>query len=259
MGNTVDAKRAVVLLCAVATAALVVALAAVASKPAQAATYRLPDLGMARLTNIQIQNASGQRLLRFDTKIVNTGAGRFEVHGSRPSTSTPTMSVTQRVFDGAGGHRDLATAAEMYYAGDGHNHWHVRNLQRFTLTRLDSGANVGTGAKSGFCFFDNYRYGSTRDPFYTAVGGACRYGAPSALRVKMGLSVGWGDRYSWKLPGQYIDVTGLPPGTYRLRCVADPSGWFREEDDANNFTWVDLQLTRDGARVLEYGPNAQRV
>src|SRR5215210_7770668 len=111
MVDTMGAKRAVVLLCAVAVAALVVAQAVVASKPAQAATYRLPDLQMARLTNIQIQNASGRHLLRFDTKIVNTGVGRFEVHGSRTSTATPTMSVTQRIFDGAGGHRDLATAA----------------------------------------------------------------------------------------------------------------------------------------------------
>src|SRR5215217_3536657 len=106
-------KRAVALLCAVAVATLVVAYAVFASKPARAATYRLPDLEMARLTNIQIQNTSGHNLLRFDTRIVNTGVGRFEVHGSRPSTSTPTMGVTQRIFDGVGGHRNLATAAKM--------------------------------------------------------------------------------------------------------------------------------------------------
>jgi len=254
-----SAKRAIVLLCAVATAALVVALAVIAGKPAQAATDRLPDLGMAKLTKIQIQNPSGRRLLRFNTKIVNTGAGRFEVHGSRPSTSTSTMSVTQRIFDGAGGHRDVSTAAEMYYAGDGHNHWHVRNLQRFELKRLDNGVKVGTGAKEGFCFFDNYRFGSTREPFYTAAGGACGNGESSALRVKMGLRVGWGDIYTWNLPGQYIDITGLSPGKYRLKCVADPSGWFREKDNTNNFTWVDLQLTSDGVRVLEYGPSAQPI
>ena len=169
------------------------------------------------------------------------------------------MSVTQRIFDGAGGHRDVSTAVRMYYAGDGHNHWHVRNLQSFKLTRLDNGVKVGTGAKHGFCFFDNYRYGSTRDPFYTAAGGACGYGASSALRVMMGLSVGWGDIYRWRLPGQYFDIKGLSPGQYRLRCVADPAGWFREEDNTNNFTWVDIRLTREGVRALEYGPSAQRI
>ena len=87
--DTVDAKRAVVLLCAVATAALVVALAVVASKPARAATDRLPDLGMARFTNIQIQNASGQRLLRFDTKIANTGSGRLRCTALAPPPQPP--------------------------------------------------------------------------------------------------------------------------------------------------------------------------
>lgn len=149
--------------------------------------------------------------------------------------------------------------AAWYYAGDGHNHWHVRNLERYALTRLDNGVKVGTGAKHGFCFFDNYRYGSTHDPFYTAASGACGYGSSSALRVKMGLSVGWGDIYSWKLPDQCIDITGLSSGKYRLTGVADQSDWFSEEDDTNNFTWVDLQLTRDGARVLQYGPSASRI
>jgi hypothetical protein len=205
VSHTMSPKRALsILLCAVTTAGLMLALSFVASSPARSAAYRLSDLGIAKLTNIQIQT-------------------------------------------------------KMYYAGDGHNHWHVRNLQRFTLTRLDNGVKVGTGAKHGFCFFDNYRYGSTREPYYTAVDGSCAYGAPKALKVKMGLSVGWGDIYRWKLPGQYVDITGLASGRYRLRCVADPSCWFREKDDTNNFAWVDLQITRIGVTVLEYGPSAQHV
>lgn len=143
----------------------------------------------------------------------------------------------------------------MYYSGDGHDHWHVRNLERFTLQRLDNGVKVGTGAKHGFCFYDNYRYGSTRAPFYTMARGAC--GAHSDLRVKMGLSVGWGDIYNWNLPDQYIDITGLTPGRYRLRGVADPSNWFRETNGTNNFTWVNLQLTGNGGvRVLKHGSSA---
>ena len=125
-------KRAVVLLCALAAATLVVLLAVAASKkPAAAATDQLPDLGMYKLTNIQIKKCTdttgdcafaGQLQLRFDTRIVNSGAGAFEAHGSRADTSTPTMSVTQRIFDAAGGYRDVPTAAQMYYAGDGHYH-----------------------------------------------------------------------------------------------------------------------------------------
>jgi hypothetical protein len=123
------------------------------------------------------------------------------------------------------------------------------------LTRLDNGRKVGTIAKHGFCFFDNYHYGSNRDRFYTVARGACG-DSSSDLRVRMGLSVGWGDIYRWNLPGQYINITGLSPGRYRLRGVADSSGWFREKNNANNSTWVDIQLTRNGVRVLDRGPSA---
>src|ERR687890_2672100 len=97
-------KRAVVLLCALAAATVVVLLAVAASKkPAAAATDQLPDLGMYKLTNIQIKKCTtttgdcafaGQLQLRFDTRIVNSGAGAFGAHWSSAGTSAPTMSVT---------------------------------------------------------------------------------------------------------------------------------------------------------------------
>jgi hypothetical protein len=226
------------------------------SRPAYAASDRLPDLGMAKFRDLQVQRTTdGRKLLRFSSIIVNVGDGRFEARGQRPNTGTSTMTVSQRIYNDAGGYRNVATDAVMYYSGDGHNHWHVRDLESFTLKRLDNGVKVGTGAKHGFCFYDNYRYGSTRAPFYTLAGGAC--GISSDLRVKMGLSVGWGDIYDWNLPGQYIDITRLSPGKYKLWGVADPSGWFQEEVGTNNFTWVNLQLTGDGGvRVLRHGPSA---
>jgi hypothetical protein len=230
------------------------------SRPAYAASDRLPDLGMAKFRDLQIQRTDGRKLLRFSSIIVNVGDGRFEVRGQRPSTATNTMTVRQRIYNDAGGYRNVSTDAVMYFSGDrdgddGHYHWHVRKLEGFKLTRLDNGVKVGTIAKHGFCFYDNYRYGSTRDPFYTLASGACGRGA-SDLRVRMGVSRGWGDRYKWNLPGQYIDITGLSPGQYRLRGMADPSGLFREKDNTNNYTWVDLQITRDGVRVVSHGPSA---
>jgi hypothetical protein len=66
----------------------------------------------------------------------------------------------------------------------------------------------------------------------------------------MGLSVGWGDVYQWSLPGQYIDITDLPPGTYRLRAVADPSHWFVEQDNTRNDTWLDLAIAGQVVRIL---------
>jgi hypothetical protein len=231
-------------------------------RPAHAASDRLPDLGMARLKNLYIKTCTdtsgdcaykGQHQLRFDTVIVNVGAGKFEARGSRPDTST-SMTVKQRIYDDAGGYRDRATTAQMYFAGDGHNHWHLKNLERYELIRLDNGNKVGNGAKEGFCFFDNVQFGSPKAAFYTGCGND-----PSALKVTMGLSRGWGDLYGAGTVGQYIDVTNLASGRYKLRATADGPNWFSESNNANNFTWVDIQLSGDSVSIIRYGPSARRL
>jgi hypothetical protein len=75
--------------------------------------------------------------------------------------------------------------------------------------------------------------------------------------VTMGLSVGWGDVYAWSLPDQYVDITGLTSGHYRLATTADAPNWFVESNNSNNPTWVDLQLEGSGRiRVIRYGPAA---
>ncbi len=235
-----------------ATAAAVVALL-MAHAAAKAATDLLPDLRMARLQNLYIQKTmDGRKLLRFDSIVVNVGAGKMETRGQRPDTSTSTMAVTQRIFNDAGGYRDRPTSAVMYYAGDGHTHWHLRDLETFELIRRDNGAKVGTGAKHGFCFFDNYPFGSPQAPYYTG----CASNQPSALQVTMGLSKGWGDIYDASLPDQYIDITGLTSGRYRMRATADKQGWFSEGVESNNYTWVDIQLKGNTVKVVRYGPAA---
>jgi hypothetical protein len=221
-----------------------------------AAADRLPDLGMARLADIRGDKSDGRYLLRYTTVIVNVGAGAFELKGQRGSTGDAEMSVSQRIYDDAGGSRLVPTNATMYFAGDGHLHWHVRDLETSELIRVDSGAKVGTAAKHGFCFFDNspYRLSLPRAP-QSAVYTGC--GTASSLTVTMGLSVGWGDVYRWSLPDQYIDITGLTAGRYRLLVTADAANWFVESSNSNNATWVDLQLKGNARpRVLAYGPAA---
>jgi hypothetical protein len=75
----------------------------------------------------------------------------------------------------------------------------------------------------------------------------------------MGLSVAWRDVYSASLPNQYIDITELPAGRYRLWAEADPvgtdrsTGWFVESDETNNVTWVDFELELDPPSVRVVG------
>jgi hypothetical protein len=240
---------------ALAAAAAVVALLVAYAPPAGAASDRMPDLGMAHPQNLQVQNNDGRKLLRFDSIVVNVGAGPFEVHGARAAGTSSDMTTQQRIFDDAGGSRDVSTPATMYFGGDGHNHWHVRDLEDFELVRLDNGNLVGTGAKHGFCFFDNYRYGSDKPAFYTPPTGACAGGA-SAAQTMMGLSVGWGDIYRRTLPDQYIDITGLTSGRYRLTARADADDWFQESDNTNNFSWVDIQIRANKVTIVAYGPSA---
>jgi hypothetical protein len=245
------------------TALVVVGVAVAAvlalSRPpaAAAATDRLPDLGMARLRDFSIDTTTrpGRRLLRFTTIIVNVGAGPFETIGRRSSTSTTQMAVSQRIRTSAGTYREISTPAVMFWAGDGHDHWHVRDVEAYRLIRLDNGRRVGTGAKHGFCYFDNTAYrlglaGAPSAPVYKGCGWA------GALRVTTGLSVGWGDTYPAGIAFQWIDITGLRSGLYRLRATADPANWFAETNNANNSTWVTLRLTGSGVRVLTYGPAA---
>src|SRR6267378_4698044 len=223
-----------------------------------AAADRLPDLGMARLSGLSIGWSNGHRVLRYSTTIVNVGSGRFELHGQRASTADPLMSVSQRVYDDAGGWRDIATSAAMIYAGDGHNHWHVRDLQLQEVFRAD-GSSAGRSDKRGFCFWDNIRYrltlpGAPQSPVY----GESGCGDQGSLTTAVGLSIGWGDIYPASLPDQNVNITGLADGRYRLVVTADPGSWFAESNEANNSTWVDFELYRGGrrVRVLGYGPTA---
>jgi hypothetical protein len=269
-GFTSAKKRLVVSVVAIALALLTLVVVQAPSRPAYAATDNLPDLGMLHPKSLELQTVGGERHLRFASIIVNVGEGPFELHGERaapdpppdavpcpdPETANQLCTVKQRIFDDAGGSRDVDTSATMEFGGDGHNHWHVKQLEDFELQRLDNGTKVGTFEKRGFCFFDNYLYGSSDPAFYTRSSGSCGRSA-SATQTFMGLSVGWGDRYGKGLPDQYIDITGLTPGNYRLIGTADPNGWFTESDNTNNVSWVDIKLTtRNTVRIVAYGPSA---
>ena len=236
------------------------------SAPAGSATGpTYPDLGMARLADFTLDRpGDGRVLLRFSATIVNVGQGPMELNAARSIASGP-FSVSQKLY-GADGNVSVATpGVSLVYGGDGHNHWHINNLESYELKRLDNGVKVGTGAKSGFCFFDTTAYrttlpGAPASSVYRTAN-ACAYNNQSAMSVTMGISVGWGDRYASSLPDQYIDVTNLSPGKYRLEATADPSGWFAETNESNNMTWVDISVTthrKHGTtlRIVSYGPSA---
>jgi hypothetical protein len=251
-------RAALVSLLVAVVGALVIPAAPVHA-PAVAGTALIPDLAVAPLEDFQIQWAGGRRLLRFSSTMVNIGAGHFELRGSRSSAAGP-MAIHQVIYDTTA--RDapivqyIVTPATATYSGDGHNHWHIDEMVRFDLW----GSSVGgvlRGSKIGFCFLDTDPYdvslpGASPSPYYS---GSWCGNDPNALANRMGMSIGWGDEYDWFLPMQWVDITGLPSGTYNVRARVDPNGSFLETDEANQCAYVTVSLseTSDDVGIVGSG------
>jgi hypothetical protein len=229
-----------------------------------AATLR-PDLQMVRLHDWHIQNVNGRRLLRFTTIFVNAGPGRFELRGSRSSQSDKTMEMDQMIYRADGSRVRRGTQAVAMYAGDGHDHWHVQGVVTYEAWALSGPQDARRGAKTGFCFFDTTPWDlslphARQTGFYKQEW--C--GTQASLTNRVGVSVGWGDRYPWDFVFQWIDITGLPGGTYRVRATVDIHDFYRETDEFDNCVWSEVRIPAPGSgnkvKVLRNGrgcgPNA---
>ncbi len=69
------------------------------------------------------------------------------------------------------------------------------------------------------------------------------------MRTTNGISVGWGDLYPAKFAFQWIDITGLPAGTYTVRAAVDLYGKFVESNETNNCTWSRVSFKATGTKV----------
>ena len=215
--------------------------------PVMAATDKLPDLKVATTLDFRIAlSPSGRRYLRFSGLMLNTGQGPFDLRGKRASTSSP-WSVDQVIYRSGGSARRIHTSATMGYAGDGHNHWHV--LRMLTYHMYSPTQSTLKTAKIGFCFFDtNRKYslpGTPRSRHYLQSG--C--GTRTSLSTHVGISVGWGDLYPDTFAYQWIEITGVPAGTYTVRGAVDLYGKFTEFSEKNNCTWTRISFGATGTKV----------
>lgn len=136
-----------------------------------------------------------RRLLRFDTVVLNRGGSDLVV-GDRSDPNNP-------------------YAAWFYYAAC-HGHYHIADFSMYELVRAD-GSLAAAGQKQGFCFEDSLKYDGNKSNGYH-----CAY---------QGITAGWGDWYYKQLPGQWIDITGVPAGDYRLRVRINIPGMFDEGEN----------------------------
>jgi hypothetical protein len=219
-----------------------------------AADLLLPDLAMMAPFDFRIEiSPSGRKLLRFSTVAVNIGKGPFQLYGHDADGAKigDTLQITQLIKRIDGTYMPRDTTATMTWSGDGHNHWHINGYQRFVLNNLD-GTHLRYVKKTGFCAFDSYRYGSALPAFYTWDAYACRT-APNG-EVPMGTSRMWGDIYKSTIAFQWIDITGLASGTYRLNISVDSprttGGRFLESNESNNLAWAKISIGKTTVTVI---------
>jgi Lysyl oxidase len=245
MNGIAVGRLALALAVAVTGATAVVALAR-GQAPGPGSAPRLPDLVQRAPEGIFVTSPRRGRFhLAFDSRVENHGLGPLEIEAQRLSPGTPRMRARQVVLAEDGSRTVGEVVGRLRYViSPDHSHWHYLDFDRYSLRRLGDGA-VGRDRKTGFCLGDRYRAVEapvviTQPPPGWDV--ACGADRPRLLRVREGISPGYGDDYPPGLEGQSIDITGLAAGTYRLVHHVNAEGRLAETNDANNFATAIVRI-----------------
>ena len=157
---------------------------------------------------------SGVDLLRFGAYSRNLGTADFTL--GDPLCPTP---CDEHPLELCGDPDFICSPAQ------GHNHAHYNNYARYDL--LDAnGQTIVVGHKQGYCLRDT----DCAAPVYTC--------------TNQGITAGCSDLYGANLGCQYLDITGVPGGTYTLRVTIDPFGRIAELSEANNVVQQSVTIRR---------------
>jgi hypothetical protein len=195
----------------------------------------------------------GLKLLKFPVITLNTGPGPSEIIADRSAKDESDWKAYQSFYSRTGKRLGsmYTPGVEFYFAGDGHDHWHVRDFDMYEIHDV-TGKEVAHAEKHGYCMQDNTTYdtmaglpGVPPEPGVYLDGTSCGKGLPNALNVIHGLSRGWGDTYPVTLPDQAIDISGLPDGEYDVHVHADVHNFVRESNEKNNTTSMRITIKGD--------------
>lgn len=149
--------------------------------------------------------AAGRRkLVRFTTTTVNVGGGDLAM-------GVPTPDNPLFVFHGC------------------HGHYHFNGFASYRVLDLQGGV-AATGIKVSFCLEDVARDDPDAPP-------DARYHC-----LDQGIQAGWADVYDSGLPGQWVDITDVPPGDYLLEVTINPDRVLPESDYDNNRATVPISV-----------------
>ena len=154
-----------------------------------------------------------RRVVRFGSRTGNIGTADFLL--GRPEAGNPfwTYDACQQAYDLVG----------------------FAFYELFDAT----GVRVLTGVKNGFCIRDS-------EPWELEGGPSCR----SFDCNGQGIGQGCADNYGSELQCQWVDITGVPAGSYLLRVTVNANRSIAELDYSNNIVEVNLEIRDDGVRVL---------
>jgi hypothetical protein len=185
-----------------------------------------------------------RRCLRFSNDIRNVGEGPIVLR-FRYDQIAGQCQMEQEITVTGGDPVDRNAGPCIFHPQ--HGHFHYQNMAQYLLFAIGADGHpraspVARSAKVGYCLVDvdDYSFGSaqTRPRTYPAVDADGTHPTsclPNTVPAKhpaiwdyMGISVGWGDVYTWDLPGQYIDVSQVGDGVYEVVSRANPDGGIHE-------------------------------
>ena len=229
-----------------------------------------PDLITRPPYGVRLVSGKGAtfRRLFFSNTIGNIGSGPLELRPENNATAGTTNAI-QEIYAlggtaGKGGGPPITLVSSslvgVFVFHPAHNHWHMADFAKYELRSINpdgtTGPVVASTDKVSFCMIDTDTIDSTLEHFGMGLSHSCGQSA------RQGVKVGMGDTYSSSLPDQFIDITTVPDGTYRLVSVADPNATDRpngrliETNDSNNAATVDVVITRTAVTVV---PGTERT
>jgi hypothetical protein len=202
------------------------------------APAQLPDLDQEVPAQLEITVRHRVYRLGFRSAVRNIGRGPLLISGRRASARHEEMTADQViVHDGGPRSVERGVGRLRYVTSPDHRHWHLLGFERYELRRVDGRAAVANDRKTGFCLGDRYRVRNRELPAAPpnpVITGRCGLGEPGLLQIQEGISVGYGDDYDPTLEGQYVRLTGMPTGRYRLVHRVNGDRGLRETRYDNN-------------------------
>ena len=180
--------------------------------------------------------------LRFGGYVTNLGDGPLDLKGNPRLADDAVLTshnVWQRALTVDGDWVNLTKPPIKFERADGHDHFHVMGIVEYSLWDKSGTMEVRSGAKVGFCLVDSVELPDLHpnpgpERYSRSANLWCRAGRPGAKDLHMGISEGWQDVYSWAAPFQWIDVSDVRPGYYRVGQRTDPDNIIIESDETNN-------------------------